>query len=262
MAGSGVSKTRQIYLTLRDRIARGSFDRDGGLPGEQVLAEEFNVLRVTLRRALADLEKEGLIDRRQGAGTFLSDRGRPQPIAVELADVMAHLVDMGRSTQVHLIEFDYRDPLPEVARALNLAGGERVQWSLRRRLIDDAPFSYLTTCVPEKIGRQFSKRDLARKPLLALLEANGITAHRATQDISAELATPESAVALGLAVGAPLLALTRVVYDSNGRGVEYLRALYRPDRYTFRMELTRKSGNKGARWSPASPAVRRTSADA
>ena len=251
MVGAELSKTRQIHLTLRDRIARGAFDRDGGLPGEQALAMEFGVSRVTLRRALALLETEGLIERRQGAGTFLCDRGKPQPIAVELADVMTHLVEMGRSTQVNLLEFDYRDPTLDVARALRLDPGERVQWSLRRRLIDGAPFSFLTTCVPENIGRLYTRRDLARRPLLALLELNGLAADHATQDISAELATPEAATALDVAVGAPLISLTRVVHDASGRGIEYLRALYRPDRYTFRMELAREAGKAGARWAPA-----------
>ena len=250
MAGSELSKTRQIYLILSDRIARGEFDRDGGLPGEQVLAGEFNVSRVTLRRALASLEDEGLIDRRQGAGTFLSDRGKPRPVVVELADMMPHLVAMGRTTEVRLIDFEYRDPLPEVARALRLEDGAKVQWSLRKRLIDDSPFSYLMACVPEKIGRTFTRRELSRQPLLALLEQNGVVADNATPDISAELATPEAAEALDVAVGAPLIALTRVVYDADGRGVEYLRALYRPDRYTFRMELSRKPDAKGIRWTP------------
>ncbi|MGZ5811856.1 MAG: GntR family transcriptional regulator [Xanthobacteraceae bacterium] len=257
MVGSELSKTAQIYLTLRDRIARGEFDRNGGLPGEQALASEFNVSRVTLRRALATLEGEGLIDRRQGAGTFLSDRGRPRPIVVELADMMPHLIAMGRSTEVRLIDFDYRDPVPEVASALRLGKGERVQWSLRRRLIDGAPFSYLTACVPETIGRKFTRRELSRQPLLALLEKNGVIADHATQDISAELATPEAAKALDVAVGAPLIALTRVVRDASGRGVEYLRALYRPDRYTFRMELARKAGTAGIRWAPVLVSTRR-----
>jgi GntR family transcriptional regulator len=251
MAGSDVSKTRQIYLTLRDRIARGAFDRDGGLPGEQALAAEFGVSRVTLRRALASLEAEGLIDRKRGAGTFLSERERPRPIAVELADVMTHLVAMGRTTQVDLLAFGYRDAPSEVSRALRLNESERVQWSIRRRLIDGAPFSYLATCVPEKIGRLYTRRDLANKPLLSLLEQNGFVAHAATQDISAELATPEAAAALDVSVGAPLIALTRVVHDASGRGIEHLRALYRPDRYTFRMELARKPKGPGARWTPA-----------
>ena len=251
MVAVDVSKTRQIYLSLRERIARGEFDRDGGLPGEQTLALEFGVSRVTLRRALALLESEGLISRRQGAGTFVSAGTRPSPLVVELADVMSQLVAMGRATQVELIEFDYRDPLPEVARALRLEPGARVQWSLRRRLIDGAPFSYLETCVPEEIGRLYTRRDLARTPLLALLERNGVEADHARQDISAELATPRAAAALDVAIGAPLIALTRVVRDAGGRGVEHLRALYRPDRYTFRMELARKAGAEGARWTPA-----------
>ncbi len=68
------------------------------------------------------------------------------------------------------------------------------------------------------------------------------------------LATPDVAAALGVDVGSALIALTRVVYDAKGRGVEHLAALYRPDRYAFRMDLVRTGDDDGRRWSPVAAA--------
>ena len=256
MAGTELSKTRQVYLALRDRIARGIFARDGGLPGEQALAAEFAVSRVTLRRALAALEGEGLINRRRGAGTFLTERGRPQSITVDMADVMSQLVAMGRSTEVDLLEFGYEPALPNVSEALRLDEGALVQRSVRSRRIDGKAFSYLTTCVPEAIGRRYSSEELSVQPLLSLLERAGHVADHASQDISADLATPEVAQVLEVPVGAPLIAMERVVFDVAGQGIEYLRALYRPDRYAFRMELVRSGSSAQRRWEPTGQHLR------
>ena len=124
---------------------------------------------------------------------------------------------------------------------------------MRVRLIDGAPFSYLTTHVPERIGTTYSESDLAATPLLELMERSGLTAERASQTISAALAGPEVADALQLDLGSPLIALTRIVYDPSGRGIEHLHALYRPDRYSFQMDLVR-TGDSGRRsWTPAIP---------
>ena len=256
MAGPELSKTRQVYLALRDRIARGVFARDGGLPGEQALASDFGVSRVTLRRALAALEDEGLISRRRGAGTFLTERGKPRPIMVEMSDLMTQLVAMGRTTQVSLLAFGYEPALPNVSEALCLPDGATVQRSIRVRRIEGAAFSYLTTCIPEAIGRSFTRDELAREPLLSLLERAGHVADHASQDLSAELATPEVAQALGVDVGAPLIAMVRTVFDEAGQGIEHLRALYRPDRYAFRMDLVRKGEEAERRWEPTRQRIR------
>ncbi|MHB2169803.1 GntR family transcriptional regulator [Alsobacter sp. R-9] len=248
------SKSRQVYLVLRDRIASGAYAGTAALPTEQALAAEHAVSRMTVRRALAALEDEGLISRRQGSGTFLAD-ARPRPIVADLSDALANLVAMGRTTTVRLLSFGYEEPTPAVAEGLGLEPGERVQRSVRVRFIDEAPFSFLTTFVPERIGRTYSEADLASRPLLSLLERSGIVVQRATQEIGAQLASPEVAEALGVEVGSALTALTRVVHDGRGHGVEYLSALYRPDRYVFRMDLVRTQDRNGRRWSPAAGAV-------
>ncbi len=250
-------KARRIYLMLRERIACGDLRAGSRLPGEPRLAAEQGVSRVTIRRALDRLAREGMVRRRVGAGTFVADGGVSTVVGADLADVFAHLKAMGQRTGVRLLSFAYGAPPEAVAEALGLAPGERTQRSIRVRMIEGEPFSYLTTHVPERIGVTYAEADLATTPLLGLLERSGIVADRASQAISATLAGPDVAEALRLEVGAPLLSLTRVVHDAAGAGVEHLHALYRPDRFAFHLDLARTGAADRRRWRP-SPPPRRT----
>lgn len=252
MAGTETSKARKVYLGLRDRITSGAFGNAGGLPGEQILAAEYGVSRVTLRRALAALADDGLINRRHGAGTFLTQSCKPKPVITDLSDMLAHLVDMGRSTGVQLVECSLVEPGAAVASALKLEAGAKTQLSRRIRSIDGEPFSFLVAHVPERFASAYTAEELSREPLLSLLERAGACVDRAEQDIAAELASPEVAAALGLEPGAPLLAMTRVSYDVNGAGIEHLRALYRPDRYSIRMDMRRIHNGEKLRWMSSS----------
>lgn len=256
MAGAaGASKARNIYLMLRERIGRGALARGARMPSEMAVAAEHGVSRMTARRALNQLAAEGLVCRRAGSGTFVNGGDTGPVLRAELTDVFAHLKEMGRRSGVRLLSFAYVAPHADVADALGLAAGELVQRSVRVRLIDGAPFSFLTTHVPERIGLTYTEADLAATPLLHLLERSGIIAERASQTIGATLAGPEAAQALGVGLGSPLLSLTRVVHGADDRGVEHLHALYRPDRFSFQMDL-RRTGARGRRsWKtlPARP---------
>lgn len=243
-------KARRIYLLLRERILNGALEPGSRLPGELSIAAEYGVSRVTVRRALDTLAIDGLIDRRPGSGTFVQENSSVQPIVADLSNVLSHLVEMGRRTSVRLLSFAYVNPSESVAAALGLGSGERAQRSIRVRLIDGAPFSYLVTHVPERIGVTYSETDLASTPLLGLLERSGIVVEEASQSIGATLAGPDVAEALALEIGSPLLSLTRVVWDPSGQGVEHLHALYRPDRYSFHMDLVRTGAVGARRWNP------------
>lgn len=245
-------KARKVYLMLRERIACGDLPAGERLPGEVALAAAQGVSRVTVRRALDRLAGEGLVQRRVGAGTFVSDGNIGPVIAADLANVFAHLITMGQQTSVRLLSFGYGVPGESIIKALGLADGERTQRSVRVRMIEGEPFSYLTTHVPERIGITYAEADLASRPLLGLLEQSGVVADRATQAITATLAGPDVAEALHLDVGAPLLSLTRVVHDADGVGVEHLHALYRPDRFAFHLDLSRTGGSGRRRWRPRS----------
>lgn len=245
------TKAQRVFLLLRDAITNGDFAPGSYLPGEPKLGDIYGVSRVTVRKALAELDRAGLIERRPGAGTMVKPRQVPSgEMVADFANVLGALVEMGRNTGVRLLQFGFGMPPADVQRALRLPDGERTQRSIRVRLIDGEPFSYLLTHVPEAIGVTYSESDLASTPLLTLLERSGVKADHATQTVGAALATPTTADALSISVGSPLLTLTRTVFDPDGYGIEHLTAFYRPDRYRLQMTLARRGGEEDRHWAP------------
>lgn len=244
-------KSRRVYLLLREEISNGSFPAGTLLPGENRLAETFKVSRVTVRKALEALAKDGLIEKRLGAGSIVLERPADnQALSADLASLMPQIVEMDRTTTARLLSFSYGAPPPVVAKALSLPGGAKVQTAVRIRLSGDQPFSHLTTYVPEDIARSYDETDLATQPLFRLLERTGVKIDGAQQSVAAALATPEVADALAVSVGSPLLSLRRQVWDSTGRGVEYLAALYRPDLFRLEMTLSRVGAGEERHWEP------------
>ena len=253
MQGFATTKAQKVYLVLKDLILNGAYGRGKPLPGEQVLASDHDMSRITIRRALAQLEREGLVQRRQGVGTFATPHYAAKPIVSDFADLLAALNAMGKATTVSVRELLYLVPRKEITDALCLESTASTQYSVRVRFIESQPFSYLRTWLPEAIGRLFTAAELEATPLHTLLERNGIKAASARQSFSATLATPETAGALGIDIGSALIFLTRTVYDEAGAGIEHLEALYRPDRYTFEMQLKRGDDIANRAWTPMAP---------
>ncbi|MEM7615436.1 MAG: GntR family transcriptional regulator [Pseudomonadota bacterium] len=243
------AKARRVYLLLRTKILDGTYAVSSSLPGEQRLTEQFGVSRVTVRRALEALAADGLIEKRVGSGSIVK-AAPADTIAADFTSLMPQLVEMTEKTTARLLSFAYAVPPASVAQALNLAEGARVQVAVRVRLLGDLPFSHLTTHVPEGIAQNYSEADLATTPLFRLLERSGVVIDAATQSVTATLAAPDVAEALGVAIGSPLLALTRVVRDQSGQGVEHLSALYRPDAFRLEMTLNRAGPGEARYWEP------------
>jgi GntR family transcriptional regulator len=108
--------------------------------------------------------------------------------------------------------------------------------------------------VPQALA-PFGRRQLARKPILVLMEEAGIQIGRATQSVSARLADAEVARHLDVAVGSALLAMQRLVFDRRGEPVQWLLGLYRPDRYEVGIELARVGGVDAKVWVSKAPAA-------
>ncbi len=235
-------KYHRIYLVLREQLEEGRFN--AGLPGELALMEQFGVARVTVRRALQQLAGEGLITRQPGRGTHPVARasGGAAPAApahTGLTGLLENIVSMSLNTTVKVLAVDTVAASPAVAAALGLASGARVQKAVRVRSTREGPLSHITTWVPADVARRFGRRELARKPILVLLEESGVKVGRAEQSISARLADAEVAGQLQVEVGSALLAVRRVIFDEQERPVQWLHGLYRPDRYEYQMQLSR-----------------------
>ncbi|OZI24720.1 GntR family transcriptional regulator [Bordetella genomosp. 7] len=253
MSDSPLPLYHKVYLLLKQRLRAGGFPYDVPMPGENALAAEYGVSRLTIRRSLDRLESEGLVERRQGRGTFAA---RPSALSVtqqgaDIDGLMAHLASMGMQTQVQLLELETVPAAGPVAARLGVAPGALVQRAVRVRSHQGLPFSYLTTFVPDDIGRRIRREDLASKPLLAIFRDLDVRVAGAEQAISAVLAEPGVAELLDVPVGAALLSLHRLVRDESGRPVEWLHAQYRPDRYEYRMNMQAHDMPGQPTWLPA-----------
>lgn len=241
----------QIYLILRDQIGGGSYAKDDFLPTEHELIRQYGVSRITAKRALDELAADGFAVRMRGRGTRVQRNAPVPPVHAPIEGLLENILAMGLKTEVELLEFDYLPATAEVAAGLDCAAGTMVQRAVRLRRVRGEPFSHLVTYVPESIGKSYSRRDLASRPLILLLERAGASISHAQQVISATLAGADVADLLGVPIGAALLKLSRTVYDQNGRAVEFVTGLYRPDRYQYKMTLSRVGGKTRKLWSDA-----------
>lgn len=254
-------KARRVYLHLHEEITRGFHGVGEALPGEQKLSAALGVSRVTVRRALDALEREGLIERKAGSGTIVCSPDVQPAMAFDFNTLMPQLVEMSRNTTARLLSFNYGTAPGNVASAMGLEPDAPVQFAVRLRLSEGVPFSHLTTWVPEEIAAGYTEAELATTPLFSLLERSGVKVASADQTVNATLASPDVAKALGVSIGAPLLSLDRIVRDADGRGVEYLSALYRPDMFRLEMSLSRVGAGDGRHWEPVINSPRREAAE-
>ncbi len=243
-------KYHQIYLVLREQLEEGRFAQ--GLPGELSLTQQYGVARVTVRKALERLAAEGLISRAPGRGTVAVKRpnhaagnGQTQRgpadtgTRAQLSGLLENIVTMGLRTAVKVVSCDVVEASDSVAQQLALPAGALVQKAVRVRSTAEGPLSHITTHVPAELARSFGRRELAKKPILLLLEASGVQIGRATQTLSARLADAQVAPLLDVPLGSALLAVTRLILDDQDRPVQWLQGLYRPDHYQYEMQLSR-----------------------
>ncbi len=238
----------QLETILRRRIKSGDFPLDALLPSEEALGQEYDVSRITVRQALASLERDGLIVRRRGKGTFVVEKA----FSVEtpkLTGSMEDLILMGIQTSTKILNTSIVNPPETIRNRLELEASEQVYRIEKVRSVEKDPFSYVINYLPSRIGEKIRMESLKVKPLLMVLEEDlGIRANGADQTIEATVADALVAPLLDIRVGDPLLKVERTVYDIKGKPVEYVSVLYRADKYFFNVKLKRKRSKDSVGW--------------
>ena len=242
-------KHHQVYMVLKQLIRDGVYTSEKSLPNEIALAEQFKVSRITVRKAMERLEREGTVERTRGRGTFVKQETGDSPLNASLSGSIENLIAMGLKTKVRVVDFTYVPANLEIAGALEITPGTLVQKVVRVRSHQGVPFSHLTTYVPEDLGRSYNEEDMTTLPLLMLLERGGAKIGQATQTITARLAVPDVASLLEIEPGEALLSIKRLVRDVEGRPVECITGLYRPDTYEHHMSFNRNSTGAGTIWN-------------
>lgn len=232
----GAPLHHQIYLVLADGISAGRYGVGEPLPTEEQLTQMFSVSRITVRRAMTSLQAAGLIDRGAGRRTVVR-RQIGQPLAVPAASAIENIAAYGAETVATVLEFDYV-PAPSFLQSdLWDSRDKPVQRAVRVRRQGPDPVMYLTSYVPEALGRTFTRGELNRIPMFQLLGRAGAHISGGEKIVSATLADPLVASRLEIKVGAPLLEMRSMMLDQHGRAVEYVEMLAIPDRLKLRLQV-------------------------
>jgi GntR family transcriptional regulator len=226
-----------LYVKLQD-VLRGAIERrqlkpQDAIPPERELAQDFNVSRITVRKALDGLVAEGLLNRRQGAGTFVS--GRVEKQFAKLTSFSEDMLSRGRMPSSEWLLKASGAVTPNEALMLSLSPGTPVYRFHRIRFADDAPMALeyatvLAACLPSVESVESS--------LYEALEKSGNRPVRALQRLRAVLLTAEQAKLLKAQERDAGLLVERVGFHADGRAVEFSQSFYRGDIYDFVAELS------------------------
>lgn len=236
----------RIYVILLQKISDGSYPSGEPMPSEDDLAVSFGVSRVTIRKAMERLEREGRVLRQRGRGTF------PQPPAIEAAaaasPLLSNQISLARRTKVVVLEHGLVRLPPQLAEAFEQPAGSEVLRIVRVRHDQRSPISHTVCYVAPDLAPLLPRSAISSLPISATLAAAGVQLTHFQERITAVLADSEVARHLGTEVGSALVSMTRQARDGNGRVLELLQALYRPDRYEYRVEYSSADQGNGSPW--------------
>ena len=222
----------QLMQRISDDIEKGTYPIGSRIPPEHELEETYQVSRVTVRRALSELTAEGLLERKQGKGTFVSAPRISQDLkSIHSFHDSCRQNGVRPTTRViHVMEVpaDSAD-----ITDLSVREGDRVVETLRVRSADGEPV------VLEKnhfsMGYAYLENENLNGSLYNVLRDYGVEPRQATHDISLSYATEAQAKLLNVAPGSPLMRLREVVYDQRGRVLHNSVQLIRGERFVFRI---------------------------
>ena len=232
-----VPRYSQIADALRARIREGALEPGARLDNQRRLARAFGVTLMTLRQALELLERERLIVRRHGLGTFVAAPSIDYDI-LQLRRLAADLSAQGEPVTTRLLGSRRALADPRAALALGLPARARVAVLERLRLVNGHPMSLQRSFLPARIGEEVLKVDLSTTPLRQVLEFKlGLTIGRARETVSAVRLGRREARELGCRPGAAAFESERVSFDTHGEPIVFDRVFIPGDRFRITREL-------------------------
>lgn len=236
------SKRISLYLQVKDtiikRIQEKIWKPNSMIPTENELMEEFNVSRTTIRQAISFLVQDGILEKKQGKGTFIKP-GIFVGSLGKLKGFAEEAIENGVFPSSKLLQVQTTGNLQAEKSMLKLPTDENIVVIERLRFANQTPVAVERSCWPNDIGKLLMNEDLNGATFYEILERNGITLKHAKEKISAINATLMEADLLGIRRGQALLKMERVSYGNDDRPIEFTTTKFRHDTYQYSIELMR-----------------------
>jgi DNA-binding GntR family transcriptional regulator len=230
---------RPIYRQLSDLLATRLVEqaRPGDrLPSEAELSQQFDVNRLTVRRALNELNQRGLIETIHGKGSFVASPVVRYDVSAGRDASLTHSMrELGHRVSIRLLTSDLVEA-PEAQAELRTRGGVLVCTTVR--LVDDQPWSLSVTSIGAERFPGLANEWTGETSLFDfLLERHGVRMQRAYRTFSARLAEPSEAEHLQVRIGAPILEMRGLNVDQDENPVALVQHRFRGDRVQFTVDL-------------------------
>jgi GntR family transcriptional regulator len=222
----------RIQQAILEQMQQGLLKPGQQLPTEAELGRQYQVSRITAKRALDELVRQGRAFRKQGRGTFVAQT-RIRDIS-GFGSFSQDIKARGLVPGSQVLLFKEIEPEPDVRERLRLAEGEHVYLLKRLRLANDEPVAEETAYLPCRFFPGLVDENLTNKSLYAILtEKYQIVPTWADAEIEARESTKEEASLLKMETGKSVLAARRVTFAANYDAIETVDSVYRGDRFTF-----------------------------
>ena len=227
----------QVKGQLLRKIARGEYAPHQRLPSEREISDELRISRLTVRHALDELSKDGLIYTSAGKGTFVAEPRFAQDLP-QLTSFSEDMRKLGLQPSAHVLEARLVPAPPDVAARLNVEPGAEIVLVRRLHLANGQPMQLVTEYLRHDLCPGLLGHDLETFSLYdTLRQGYGLRLARADQTIEADIASDEEARLLRLTPGSPVVRLQRAIHLEDGQPISFSRAAYRGDRFTFNVVL-------------------------
>jgi len=236
-ASSNKPLYKQLSDILKQKILNGEYNAGEAIQGERHLEKLYGVSRITVRKAIEELTQEGFLYNVHGKGTFVATKQIERPLA-QLLGVVEELED-GLNTSIQLISKVEEPASLEVSEGLQIEDGDQVCKIVRLIWENYIPLLIDYSYLPSVIGQLLNNVDLSKDLIYRQLELCGYSISHGEQWISAGLPYNDEAFYLQCSIDTPILKTKRITYVENNKPIIYSVAVYRSDRYQYKVNLQR-----------------------
>jgi GntR family transcriptional regulator len=233
---NGTLLHRQLFVLLQQQIVSGRLRSGERLPTQEALCRQFSVSRITVRKALADLQSEGLIRNEQGVGAFVTAERSP----VQKSPSLGFVDELHRvlaETTVKVMSIDKQRCPSAVAAALGLGESEEALHVVRTRARGRVPVMLLDAWIPPQYSASVTRKALRTTPLYLLIAGSADKLGRVAQQVTAALADPVVAEALQVDMNSAVLKIERLIHHRSGVPIQFMTIWSTSERSRLVMEL-------------------------
>jgi GntR family transcriptional regulator len=234
--GNRLPLYHQLVDIIVNEIESGRLREDDKLPSERELCEKYNISRATVRQAILELERNGLVFKKHGKGTYISKKALKQDL-LKFYSFSEEMKKLGKKPTSIILDFEIVKCNKKIASKLSCATGDEIYKIIRLRLADNEPMMYETTYLPCCRFPDFDKNYIEKRSMYDVFRKRyNISFSKAEEKLKPVITKQIEAKLLDVDISVPSMRIERFTYEVD-KIIEYTSGIVRGDRFEYRVVL-------------------------